>query len=312
MAYLFFLGAVPLPITPSALTIKTPSMNKTVTLVNEGEINIPKRSGLREISFEFLLPQVQKYPFANYQLGSYTASVMIPLLNVWKNTCIPFRFIVTRMSPSGGILYFTYIKCVIEDFEYNEDAEAHGLDVMCSINLKEYVDYGTKIVDVKDVQNQHSSTTKQATVTQTRASKPVPNSVTGDTWTTAAGKAGNTNDWRLVADSNNVCVYPESPLDSALGLNSYYNQPMMNNGSLPQMEGVGDWLFSGDSSSVLDYAMGEEAVKNLSPISSGTQSVLQAPAAGTPIITRPPTGSTGRSELINYAKASMPGFTGFF
>lgn len=295
MPYLFFLGPIPLPITPSALTIKTPSMNKTVTLVNEGEINIPKKSGLREISFEFLLPQVQKYPFANYQLGTYTASVMIPLLNMWKDTCIPFRFIVTRMSPSGGILYFTYIKCVIEDFEYNEDAEAHGLDVMCSINLKEYVDYGTKIVNVKDVQNQQSSTTRQATVTQNRPSKQVPPSVTsrkGDTWTRIAGETGNVNDWRLVADSNNICVYPESPLDFELGLNSYYNQPMMNNGSLPQMEGVGDWLFSGDSSSVLDYAMGEEAVKNLSPISSGTQSVLQAPSAGTSFSTTRPLSIT--------------------
>ena len=195
-------------------------MNKTVTLVNEGEINIPKRSGLREISFEFLLPQVQKYPFANYQLGSYTASVMIPLLNMWKDTCIPFRFIVTRMSPSGGILYFTYIKCVIEDFDYNEDAEAHGLDVMCSINLKEYIDYGTKTVDVKEAQNQQgnttqqSSATKQATVTQTRPSKPVPPSVTaqeGYTFTDVAGKGTGNPDLALDIAARNRCVVPVEP-----------------------------------------------------------------------------------------------------
>lgn len=214
MPYLFFLGPIPLPITPSALTIKTPSMNKTVTLVNECEINIPKRSGLREISFEFLLPQVQKYPFANYQLGSYTASVMIPLLNMWKDTCIPFRFIVTRMSPSGGILYFTYIKCVIEDFEYNEDAEAHGLDVMCSINLKEYIDYGTKTVDVKEVQNQQGNTTQQATLTQTRPSKPVSSTVTarrGDNLTTIAWKGTGNPDLVYDIAARNRCALPVEP-----------------------------------------------------------------------------------------------------
>lgn len=158
--YLFFLGVVPLPVTPGALTIKTPSLNKTVTLVNDGEINIPKTSGLREISFEFLLPQLQKYPFANYQLNTYTASVMIPLLNAWKNTMLPFRFIVVRTTPKGMPLFFTYIKCVIEDFQYDEDAEAHGMDVMCSINLKEYKDYGTKSVSINEVDGNNTATVK--------------------------------------------------------------------------------------------------------------------------------------------------------
>lgn len=159
--YLFFLGVVPLPITPGALTIKTPSLNQTVNLINEGEINIPKKAGLREISFEFLLPQVQQYPFANYQLGRYTASVMIPLLNLWKKTMLPIQFIVTRMSPSGKILYFTNIKCLIEDFEYKEDAEEYGLDVMCSITLKEYVEYGTKSVKIEEQKTQEGDATSQ-------------------------------------------------------------------------------------------------------------------------------------------------------
>lgn len=161
MAYYFMLGVVPLPITPSALTIKTPSMNKTVTLINDGEINIPKDQGLREISFEFLLPTVQKYPFANYQLGSYTATALIPLLNVWKRTLLPFPFIVARMSPAGKFLYFTSIKCVIEDFEYKEDAEEYGLDMMCSITLKEYKPYATKRIKLKDAPDGSRNTLAQ-------------------------------------------------------------------------------------------------------------------------------------------------------
>lgn len=209
--YLFFLGAVPLPITPGALTIKTPSLNKTVSLVNDGEINIPKTSGLREISFEFLLPQIQKYPFANYNLGTYTASVMIPLLNAWKNTMLPFRFIVVRTTPKGMPLYFTYIKCVIEDFEYNEDAEAHGMDVMCSINLKEYKDYGTKSIKISEVKNSNGTVTKTASTKTSRPStKTTPSKITttkDTTWPNVAKETtGSFDGWEDIAYANGVDV----------------------------------------------------------------------------------------------------------
>lgn len=214
MAYYFMLGVVPLPITPGALSIKTPSMNKTINLVNEGEINIPKDRGLREISFEFLLPQVQKYPFANYQLGSYTATAMIPILNLWKQTKLPFQFIVVRTSPSGKILYFTNIKCLIEDYTYDEDAEEYGLDVMCSINLKEYKDYGTKSVKLKEVKNSDGSTTKTATQTNTRSTtgKTVKSSVKtqdGDTLANIAKKeTGSFDNYEILGRANNI-VMPE-------------------------------------------------------------------------------------------------------
>lgn len=220
MAYYFMLGVVPLPITPGALTIKTPSMNKTINLVNEGEINIPKDRGLREISFEFLLPQVQKYPFANYQLGSYTASVMIPILNLWKQTKLPFPFIVVRTSPKGKILYFTSIKCLIEDYTYEEDAEEYGLDVMCSINLKEYKDYGTKSISLKEFKNSDGSTVQTASQSTTRSAtdKTIPSSTkaqAGDTLPNVAKKTTGSFDYvEQIATENNV-VSPPSGIEAS-------------------------------------------------------------------------------------------------
>lgn len=271
MAYQFFLGVLPLPITPGALTIKTPSLNKTINLVNEGEINIPKDRGLNEISFNFLLPQLQKYPFTEHTVlkggfdlsisspyidkaigyaqdalmsglgtvmgavnsgahwvagavsdavspasmsrrgigaelggnvggtawggsigsdGSYGASLsnafgsigfsytpdmelnaanVIQLLESWKETKLPIQFIVCRTSPAGKYLFDTNIKCLIEDFTTEEDAEEYGMDVLCSITLKEYRDYGTKSVKLKEVKNSDGSTTKTASQTKTRS-----------------------------------------------------------------------------------------------------------------------------------------------
>lgn len=167
--YYFMLGVLPLPIPPSSLEIRTPSMNKTVTLINEGEINIPKKQGLREISFEFLLPTFNKYPFSLYQLGDYTAATIILYLKIWKETKYPIPFIVVRMSPKGKFLYFTSIMSLIEDFTFIEDAEELGFDTKCSITLKEYKFYQTRQVQLKEVTNPDGSTTTQASVKNTRS-----------------------------------------------------------------------------------------------------------------------------------------------
>lgn len=208
--YYFFLGYLPLPITPAALSISTPSMNKTLTLVNEGEINIPKKAGLREISFDFLLPQVTKYPFSHYQIDKYTATLWREYIKLIKEANVPFHFIVVRMTPKGGltgVLGFTCIKCVIEDFTFDEDADSLGLDVQCSIKLKEYRDYGTKRITLEEAREKygktymqgHSASTqpKQATVTKTRSAvgkvvKPQTTIKQGETVATATKRATGT------------------------------------------------------------------------------------------------------------------------
>ena len=64
MAYHFYMGKMLCPIAPSKLQIKIGNKNKTMTLINEGEVNILKQVGLTEISFDMLLPNVS-YPFAD-------------------------------------------------------------------------------------------------------------------------------------------------------------------------------------------------------------------------------------------------------
>lgn len=218
MAYYFFLGAtMPLPVTPSSLSIKTPSKNSTVTLINDGEINILKEQGLREISFEFLLPQV-KYPFANYTIAdNYTASGYIVALKELKNSKEPFQFIVTRTSPKGKVLFFTNITAQIEDFSLDEDADANGLDVVCKITLKEWKYYGTKSIKITET----NTGTKVAEVTKPRVdTKPTPKTVTvkkGDTlWNICKKHLGDGSKYKEVAKLNKLAnpnlIYPNQVL----------------------------------------------------------------------------------------------------
>ena len=141
MAYVFYLGSVMLPVTPGALQAKINGNNETMTLINEGEINLLKQPGLTEVAFDALLPNVS-YPFSNGR--AQTAGYYLSILEQLKASQKGFQFIVSRSLPSGKGLFSTNLKVSLEEYTIKEDAEKEGLDVKVSIKLKQYKDYGTK------------------------------------------------------------------------------------------------------------------------------------------------------------------------
>ncbi len=146
MAYYFYLGKILCPIAPSKLQIKINNKNKTMTLMNGGEINILKQAGLTDISFDLLLPNV-KYPFATYKSDFQKAKTYIDELEKLKAGKKPFQFIVTRTFPDGKMLFDTNIKVSLENYDIKEDRK-EGFDIIASVTLKQYKDYGTKICNV--------------------------------------------------------------------------------------------------------------------------------------------------------------------
>ena len=143
--YFVFLDAILLPVAPEKIEISEPSLNKTITMVDQGEINIIRGKGLKEIKFDMLVPSFQ-YPFANYSFGTFSTSQVIARLEYLKEQCKPVYFIVTRCR-AGKPAWWTNIKVSVEDFTVTEDAN-NGTDVIISINLKEYREYSTKMAIV--------------------------------------------------------------------------------------------------------------------------------------------------------------------
>lgn len=143
--YYVFLDAIFLPVAPEKIEISVPNLNKTVTMVDQGEINILRGKGLKEIKFDMLVPSF-KYPFANYSFGSFSTSQIISRLEYLKEQGKPVYFIVTRCR-AGKPAWWTNIKVSVEDFTVTEDAN-NGTDVVISINLKEYKEYSTKLAIV--------------------------------------------------------------------------------------------------------------------------------------------------------------------
>ena len=69
--------------------------NKTVNLINEGEINILKKTGLTDIEFEAEIPQV-KHPYAVYKNGFKEAGYFFDIFEGLKTGKKTFQFIWCR------------------------------------------------------------------------------------------------------------------------------------------------------------------------------------------------------------------------
>lgn len=167
--YSFYLDKVLLPIAPSSLKIGFSSQNKTLNLINDGEINILKNPGLLEIEFDVMLPNV-KYPFAIYKDGFKKADKFIDEINKLKMDKKPFQFIVVRTRPDGTPLFNTNIKVSLEEYEMQEDAE-EGFDVILSIKLKQYKSYGTKLIKIEKASKDNGNQAKTTEVKERESDK---------------------------------------------------------------------------------------------------------------------------------------------
>lgn len=145
--YQMYIDKVLFPVTPGKLQVKINGTNKTLTLINEGEVNLIKSPGLTDISTEVLLPALTKYPFARYPAGYDFCAPdwYLSNLEAWKQSKKPVSFKMLRITPDEKeLLWNTDILVSIEDYKIVEDADSQGLDVAVDISMKEYRHWGAK------------------------------------------------------------------------------------------------------------------------------------------------------------------------
>ena len=148
MAYDLYMKGVLMPVTPAKVQLKYKSQNKTANLINEGEVNIIKPSGLEEVAFDLLLPN-QKYPFANYNGGYRGAAYYVSFLRGLRDDGSVFQFILARHMPTGNNIGNTNITVTMEDLTITDDAK-EGFDLKASVKLKQYRAYGTKTFTISN------------------------------------------------------------------------------------------------------------------------------------------------------------------
>lgn len=198
--FYFYMGSVLLPIAPEKFSLKVKNANKTMTLINEGEINFLREAGLTELEFDVLIPSVQ-YSFAKYDGGFKAPKYFTDHFENLKTSKKPFQFIVVRQMPDGKLLFNNDMTVSMESYTTKEDAK-NGFDLTVSIKLKQYRPYGTKIVKV--IEN-----TASVTEQREQTNSPAPKQETtypvekGDTlWGIAKKFYGNGSKYTKIYEAN--------------------------------------------------------------------------------------------------------------
>lgn len=190
------------PITPGELTYKQGSNNKTITLIDEGDINVLKSPSLFELEFDARFP-MRKYPYSR-EVGDFQA--YFDKFESLKEDKKPFKFIVIRNTlGSGKRSWETNLKVALEDFEVQEKAD-EGDDVIITFKLKQYKDYG-----VKTIRNSYSNTNTTSTSNRHRGHKEVTSSVytvkSGDClWNISKAAYGTANKWKDIYSDNKSAI----------------------------------------------------------------------------------------------------------
>ncbi|MDR1693276.1 MAG: LysM peptidoglycan-binding domain-containing protein [Oscillospiraceae bacterium] len=194
--YVMYLDDMEMPVTPGKLELKIKGKNKTITLVNDGEVNFLKHPGLTEITVTLLFPMLEEYGDIRYSRPDVYLSNFERIMTERR----PARFIMSRAAPNGFPLFDTNIKVSIESYTIDEDA-TNGLDVYVTLMLKQYVDFGAKTVKV-------TPETGTATVEQPRPEGNPPNAKThkvaaGDTlWALAKKYYGDGSLYMKIFEAN--------------------------------------------------------------------------------------------------------------
>lgn len=203
---LIYLDGVQLPVAPAKVQIKIKNQNKTLNLINDGEINIPKVPGLTEISFEILLPN-QPYSFASYPDGYQSSQYYLNHFEKLKTSGKAFEFTMIHASAGSNEIDDFNMLATFEEYTITESAD-EGRDFTVTLQLKQFKTYGTVIVTFEKPKIPSAPST--GTVVTNREAKKATGTYTvqsGDTmWGIAKKTLGDGSRWKELYALNATAI----------------------------------------------------------------------------------------------------------
>ena len=141
---------IQLPVNPEEVTIVIPGRNETSEVVKLGEINILRTVGLKECTISSFLPVDSNAPYVLTDGDFKEPDFYINFFNKIRADKKPARFIISDVGINMLV--------GVEDFEYG--LQAQDDDTQYTLDLKEYKQYGSKVMKVNNATKKVSKTKK--------------------------------------------------------------------------------------------------------------------------------------------------------
>lgn len=133
-------GNMQVPLLPEEFRIEYPDDHQTYNVLDIGEVIQPRLPGLKNISWDGLLPDSGEA----FENNGVDPDTFISRVTNYLDSGEPIRFIVSR-SNEQGYLFDTNIKCIVTSFRQEERGGEPG-DVYYSIELSEYRDFEAQVI----------------------------------------------------------------------------------------------------------------------------------------------------------------------
>lgn len=160
---------VQIPVNPSTFTVSTEGKNSTMEIITLGDIVIPKKTKLSNISWESFFPYEDWHPAIRTKGDFQSAQFYLDFIDKIRNECKPCRLTVT------GINYDDEV--VIDSFEYYHKAGDHE-DTYYSISLTQYRPYAVSVLSPNNSTNKLTKSTTVGTVSPNSSKTPSAGQIT--------------------------------------------------------------------------------------------------------------------------------------
>jgi hypothetical protein len=150
---------ITIPVLPEKLSVKAAGKNEKTTVIGLGEINILRKRGLREVSWESFLP-VHSAPYVTGKIRE-PIEIVRAIENARDNAS-PIRFLITGTDLDINIRFG------VDSFDYEERAGEVG-DIYYQIKLIEWKDYSPKRIVLPTVASKPAQAKEP-----TRSGSPAP------------------------------------------------------------------------------------------------------------------------------------------
>ena len=129
-----------LPVNPEEISISYPTNNKDYDVIGTGQVVVPRKPALKEVSWEGFFPASRSDPYTDSDADDpedYVRKIESAMRAKQK-----IRLIITRDR-----LYDTNMRCIVSEFETTDKGGEPG-DIYYSITFREYRDYSPQTVSI--------------------------------------------------------------------------------------------------------------------------------------------------------------------